>query len=298
MVSIVIPTHNRVDLLCNAVESVLKQSYEDWEMIIVDDGSTDGTEEYLKGLEDERISFHRVPLPVGGNSARNKGIALSKGDYIAFLDDDDQWMETKLEKQMKLFKNEDTGLVYTGTEIIYPHYNIRYTNIPRYRGDLSKDILITNLIGTTSTVVLRKEILEISGAFDDELKAKQDYDLWIRVCMYCRVDVVEEPLVKYYFRRGEGQVSDDIEKYESASKRIDEKYSEYIDELDENLKIERQMRNCMSLANRCHRAGRKREARSFMVKALRLKFSFKTLGRLLMTFFDYKWTVHLRKIVG
>ena len=283
MVSVVIPTHNRVELLKNAIESVLKQSYGDFEIIVVDDGSTDGTGGYLKGLGDLRIFSHRFQKPAGGNSARNKGIDMARGEFVAFLDDDDEWMTDKLEKQMKLFEDESVGLVYTGTEIIYPHYNIRYTNIPKYRGDLSRSILMTNLIGTTSSVVLRKDVLDKSGMFDEKLKAKQDYDLWIRVCRHCLVDVVEKPLVRYY---------------ESALKRIDYKYMDYFKELDENLKLEREMRNIRSLATRNHRSGRKKEARACMARALKIKFSLKTLGRYFMTFFDYKWMVHLRKLVG
>jgi glycosyltransferase involved in cell wall biosynthesis len=295
MVSVVIPTHNRVELLKNAVESVLKQTYEDYEMIIVDDGSTDGTGEFLKGLRNDRMSFHRFQEPVGGNLARNKGITMASGEFVAFLDDDDEWMPEKLEKQMKLFEDNSVGLVYTGSEIIYTYYDIKYKNIPRNRGDLFKKVLIRNCIGTTSSVVVRKSILEIAGLFDEDIRMRQDQDLWIRICRLCNVDVVEEPLIRYFFRKDANQISLDLEKYWETVERFDEKYSEYIEELTEDEKLTRNTGMYKALASRNMRNGNNREARKYLWEALKLKFSLKIVRKYVMTFFGHKQMVRMRK---
>jgi glycosyltransferase involved in cell wall biosynthesis len=295
MVSVIIPTHNRVELLKNAVDSVLKQSYENFEIIIVNDCSSDDTEEYLKGLVDERISFHTIIKSKGGNHARNTGIEMARGEFIAFLDDDDEWMPEKLEKQMKLFEDDSVGLAYTGSEVIYTFYDIKYKNIPRNRGNLFKEVLIRNCIGTTSSVVVRKSILEISGLFDEEIKMRQDQDLWIRVCRLCNVDVVEEPLIRYFFRKDANQISLDLEKYWETVERFDEKYSEYIEELSEDEKLTRNTGKYKALASRNMRNGNNREARKYIREALKLKFSLKTVLRYIMTFFGHKQMVRMRR---
>src|SRR5690348_13147078 len=101
-VSVIIPTHNRSDFLRNAITSVLNQTYQDFEIIVVDDGSTDNTSEVVANFSDERITFIRHDTNKGGSAARNTGILASKCDYIAFLDDDDEWLPDKLRKQMEI----------------------------------------------------------------------------------------------------------------------------------------------------------------------------------------------------
>ena len=115
-ISVVIPTHNRVDLLPRAIKSVLEQTYKDIEIVVVSDGSTDGTDEYMKQYADnpnvKYISYHPGR---GGNYARNAGFDAAKGEFVAFLDDDDEWGPTKIEKQVALMEaDEEVGLVYTG----------------------------------------------------------------------------------------------------------------------------------------------------------------------------------------
>ena len=118
-ISVIIPTHNRVDLLGRAIRSVQNQTYKNIEIIIVSDGSTDGTDEFVNKLKytDNRIQFYEYKPSKGSNVARNLGIEKSKGEYIAFLDDDDEWLPTKLEKQLEVFqKDYRIGLVYTGKQ--------------------------------------------------------------------------------------------------------------------------------------------------------------------------------------
>src|SRR5438105_9391016 len=106
LVSVVLPTHNRVVLLARAVTSVLEQSEQDFELIVIDDASEDGTGEYLAALasQDDRVQVLRNAAPRGGAGARNQGMALSRGRWIAFLDDDDQWKRTKLQQQLRTLR--------------------------------------------------------------------------------------------------------------------------------------------------------------------------------------------------
>ena len=296
MISVIIPTHNRVELLKNAVESVLGQTYDDYEIIIVNDRSTDGTEGYLNGLKDTRITHHKITESRGGNHARNMGISMASGEFIAFLDDDDEWMPEKLDKQMKLFKDESVGLVYTGSQVVYDFYDISYYNIPKDRGDLFKKVLIRNCIGTTSSVVVRKSILEKSGLFDEEIKMRQDQDLWIRICRHCNVDVVEEPLTRYFFRKDANQISFNLDSYWETAQRFDEKYSKYIAELSEEEQLQRKVGTYKAISSRYLRNGKGKEARKNLVKAMKIKFSMKIVLRYFITFLNYRQVVRLRRI--
>jgi len=115
-VSIVIPTYNRAGLLSRTIQSVLNQTYQDFEIIIVDDGSTDKTEEVVKSFNSKKIFYNRHEENKGANAARNTGIKASRGEYIAFQDSGDEWLPQKLERQMKVFENAspEVGVVYTG----------------------------------------------------------------------------------------------------------------------------------------------------------------------------------------
>src|SRR5690348_1065740 len=114
VVSVILPTYNRASLISRAIRSVLNQTFTDWELLIVDDGSTDATEQLIRSRSaDSRIRYMKLPQNVGMCNARNHGIALARGEFIAFLDSDDEWLPTKLEKQLAVFRRDgpQTGLV-------------------------------------------------------------------------------------------------------------------------------------------------------------------------------------------
>lgn len=135
LVSVVIPTHNRADLLPRAINSVLKQTYTNIEVIIVSDGSTDNTRDVVDSFikNDDRVKFIEYTPSKGGNVARNKGIEASTGEYIAFLDDDDEWLLEKLKKQVEIIESDkEIGLVYTGSRIIYVNEKVEYNSGLKY----------------------------------------------------------------------------------------------------------------------------------------------------------------------
>ena len=202
----VIATYNMAEYLPLAIRSALAQTYEPIEVIVIDDGSTDGTSEAVRPfLSDARFSYQKHKN--GGQAvAKNRGIRGSKGQYVAFLDADDVWVPEKLELQMPLFsQSEAVGVVYSaltyideaGRELGRPVHKL-------YRGRVSGPMLVFNFIGFPTSVV-RRECFERLGRFDENLRMGIDYDLWLRFSTQYEFDYVEQPLVRY--RQWPGQMS-------------------------------------------------------------------------------------------
>lgn len=233
LISVIIPTYNRIPLLHNAVDSVINQTYSNIEIIIVDNGDLP-YEKYIDLLAlSDKIKYIKIPEH-GANYARNKGISVSNGEYVAFLDDDDEWLPTKLEESLNLFRqNADIGLVFTDKIVIYPDERISYYSHSNFHGDSQKEILLTNFIGTTSCVMVKRHLLHYNN-FDVNMPAYQDHDLWIRLCQLCKVGYLEKPLLKYYQRSSLEQISSDYTKYIAACKIMDKKYSTLFASLSED----------------------------------------------------------------
>ena len=197
-VSVVIPVFNRRAAVGCAIESVLAQTFQDFEVVVVDDGSTDGTTASVAEFADHRIRLIRHERNRGGSAARNTGIRASSAPYVAFLDSDDEWLPTKLQRQLEVFArsdNEELGLVYTGAEWIFPNGRV-WLRIPRPEVDLARALLTENVIGETSVGMVRRSALDAIGRFDESLPSCQDMDLWLRICERFHAHLVPEPLVR------------------------------------------------------------------------------------------------------
>jgi glycosyltransferase involved in cell wall biosynthesis len=196
-VSVVIPVLNRPVAIRRAIESVLAQTLQDFEVIVVDDGSTDGTVAAVQSFADRRIRLIRHDRRRGGSAARNTGIRASSAPYVAFLDSDDEWLPTKLERQLEVFErsDEDLALVYTGAEWVYPNGTVQ-TVIGRRYADLALQLLTVNVVGETSVGMVRRTALDMTGGFDETLPSCQDMDLWLRLCERFRADIVPEALIR------------------------------------------------------------------------------------------------------
>ncbi|MEM2507752.1 MAG: glycosyltransferase [Nitrososphaeria archaeon] len=196
-VSVVIVTKNRAQYLFHAIQSVLKQSFTNFELIVIDAASTDNTEDIVrKSFSDARIRYVRLIEDVGLSRSRNLGIKLSRSNFIAFLDDDDLWMPNKLETQLKAIEDKNNiGAVYTGYLKIDSDGRIVGVRLPFLRGKIYPRILYKNFIGGCSTILVKKECLEKVGMFDEVLCYAEDWDLWIRVAKYYPFDYIKEPLV-------------------------------------------------------------------------------------------------------
>lgn len=225
MISIIIPTYNRAKTLRASIISVLNQTYTDFELIIVDDNSTDNTEEIVNSIQDPRVKYIRHDKNLGANKARNNGILHSIGEYIAFQDSDDEWLPNKLEIQIKELIKSESDLVFCAfkrfindkVEII-PSYHINENNI-------LKQLLCENFI-STQTILARRECL-INEMFDDKLPRFQDWDLMIRIALKYKIAFINIPQVNVYVQ--EDSISKSREKAEVAMNIMIEKYNNLIE---------------------------------------------------------------------
>ncbi|MDE5803251.1 MAG: glycosyltransferase [Lachnospiraceae bacterium] len=201
LVSVVIPTYNRIRTLPASVDSVLEQTYENLELIIMDDGSTDGTQEYVESITDKRVRYRRADKNMGPSAARNMGAELAKGEYLAFQDSDDAWEPDKLEKQMKLMvDNGELAMVYSEfgfyrdgeLAAIIPSPQIPYEE---KHGDLFSHLLLYPLISTQTMLIKTKEFIA-AGGFDETLQAYEDFEFSMRFAQNHRIGFVDEPLVR------------------------------------------------------------------------------------------------------
>lgn len=202
-VSVVIPTYNRADLLEKAVASLQSQTYKNLEIIIVDDCSTDHTFEIVQKMDDSRIIYIKHEKNKGGSESRNTGIQQGSGEYIAFLDSDDQWLPEKITLQLEVFReNPDAGVVYTGVKVVESERLIREI-VPENRGDILRELIKFNCIDTTSSIMVKKELLTKIGGFDTAIPSCQDWDLYLRLAQITEFDYVKIPLVLFNQHPGE-----------------------------------------------------------------------------------------------
>lgn len=200
LVSIILPTYNRKHLISKSIESVLNQSYKHFELIIIDDGGDDGTEKLIRDFQkkDDRIKYIKLKKNKGAAAARNTGIKLSKGEYIAFQDSDDEWLTEKLEKQMNLFKStsEKVGVVYSGFLRIESNKRayIPFDWVVKRDGDIHEELLRDNFVGTP-TCIIKKDCLNKIGKFEEKLPRLQDWELMLRISKYYDFIYIDEALV-------------------------------------------------------------------------------------------------------
>lgn len=227
LVSVIVATYNMGQYLRQAVESILTQSHANVEVIIVDDGSTDGTPAVTDQLvADPRVRVHRQ-ANAGQAAAKNKGIELSGGNFVAFLDADDVWIEDKLRQQLPLFDDRpQVGVVYSDYDCMDGEGK-RLSKAPTFmhRGKISGRLLIENFV-SFPTAVVRRECIEKCGVFDLTYGMGIDYDLWLRISAHYEFDFVPAATVRY--RIWSGQMSKNYRKRYDSAIRIMRRF------LDEN----------------------------------------------------------------
>ena len=195
MVSVIIPTFNRALMTCRAIQSVFNQSFNNYELIVVDDGSTDNTSAIIKKYWDGRINYIRLLNNIGGSHARNIGIKKAKGKYIAFLDSDDEWLPLKLEKQVEFFEKCKplVGAVYC---LYYKKKDTLKKFISKKEHGYIYDVLLCGWCPSiTSSIMIRNDVFKQGNNFDETLTSFQDYDLWIRIAKTWNFEVIKEYLV-------------------------------------------------------------------------------------------------------
>ena len=193
-VSVVVPTYNRAYRLEETLRSVVNQTYQDFELIVVDDGSTDDTSKVMQSFPGAQYIF--MEENSGVSSARNKGLAHAKGRYICFLDSDDLWDEKKLQVQVQwMEENPDCQVCYTDEVWIRGGVRVNPMNKHRkYSGDIFRYCLPLCIV-SPSSAMLRGVIFDDIGNFDESLPVCEDYDLWLRIAMKYTFHFIEKPLI-------------------------------------------------------------------------------------------------------
>lgn len=197
LVSIIIPTRNRAKLLERALKSVLAQTYPNFECLVIDDASSDNTRDLVKSFTDERIQYIYNERHSNVSGARNVGLRISTGEFIAFLDDDDEWLPAKLEKQVNLFANLPAriGMVYTWMDYYDSAGKVITRHHPVLKGYVFPYVLDEQRLGGCPTLMIRREVFEALGGFDEKLPRGNDGDFIRRVCLKYHVEYVPEVLV-------------------------------------------------------------------------------------------------------
>lgn len=232
-VAVIIITYKRpIDILMRAVKSVINQTYKDWNLYVVNDAPEEVTLSFqirktLSELADSRVSYLSYEKNHGSNYARNYGLTHSISTFVAFLDDDDEWLPNKLEKQVEqIQKSDEIALVSCGFWLnVNGKINGKKKAFPKKDESLS-DLLIDNYIGGTSFPLLRRKAIIEAGGFDEEMPSCQEYDLWLRLRFKYKFATVDEPLAIYYIS------SDSIykksqQRYYEGDQRILAKYREF-----------------------------------------------------------------------
>lgn len=296
MVSVVIPTRNRLHLLKRSLQSVYDQTYKNIEIIVVDDFSEEETPAFLKKeMEDKGIRFIRNEMPNGAGKARNLGIKEASGDVIAFLDDDDEWYSQKLQKQILPFEDMEVGMVYTGSKLIKVDHNMSYYSIPEVSGYIFNELLIENRIGTTSMVAIRAKLAK-ELLFDEAFPARQDYDLWLRVAKKSKIAGIKEPLTKIYDRGTLNRITSNIDNYIVAVKMLNEKYEKDILKLPASRQKERLAAQSFFLGSQALMAGQMTLCRKYYLKSLIQQPRLKYVGGFAASLFGREALFRLRKL--
>lgn len=229
-ISVIIPTRNRCAFLRRAIQSVRNQTFRDFDIIVVNDGSTDDTSEYLSSLKEPSLRSIELSVSSGGGYARNTGIENSRSPFIAFLDDDDEWEPSKLQEQMETIERNKVDLVHTGINCYRADGRfLKYVFMTPSFDDRFKSMMNDNYLGGTSSILVRKPSLEKAGIFDPELPALQDWDLYVRLIKTgCTVHGINKPLVKYHIVDSTKNVSLSFARYKKASNHLKKKYRDFL----------------------------------------------------------------------
>ncbi len=214
LISVIIPTYNRKTVLPRAIDSVLAQKGADFELIIIDDGSTDDTECVIREIRDSFLgtrkseSLKQVPSPEirvfhqenkGPAAARNLGIKKTKGEWIAFLDSDDEWKPGKLRAQLEFFRENPDHLICQ-TEEIWVRNGTRVNPMKKHKksGGWIFEKCLPLCVVSPSAVMMHRKLFDEAGLFDESLPACEDYDLWLRIAARYPIGLIEKPyIIKY-----------------------------------------------------------------------------------------------------
>ena len=234
LVTGIITTYKRTpEMVVRAAKSILNQTYSNMELFVVDDSPADyqlrdAVRDGLLAIGDDRLTYIRHEKNMGACAARNTGIQASKGEFISFLDDDDEWAENKIEKLMEKMTSPEVGLVYCGHSVINENNGtVSERKCKQSAGYVFDELMFSNFIGSTSFPLIRRECFDKVGLFDTEQLSLQDYELWMRITKVYKVDYVDLPLIKYYVHAGE-QITSNPNKQIQGNERFNMLHRKYL----------------------------------------------------------------------
>jgi len=232
LISIIIPTYNREKLILNALDSIFNQTFQDYEILIIDDASTDNTEQVIKELNHPKIKYLKLEKNSGQCIARNFGAKRAQGQFIAFLDSDDEWLPQKLENQVRIFNegSDRLGAVYGYSyqkDVIKDETVLRDSGY--FRGDIHGKMLTGFCPPTPSLFVVKRSAFESVQGFDEALITFVDLDLWLRISEKHDFDYVEEPIITKFEQIGDQYINNFDKRYRGYHLFM-KKWSNYITE--------------------------------------------------------------------
>jgi len=226
LVSVIIPTYNRAKIIKKSIDSVLAQTYQDIEIIIVDDGSKDNTKELIESLNNPKIKYF-YQENAGASAARNTGIKNASGQFIAFLDSDDVWLSEKLEKQLDVFKNnENIDIVYSGFKWIEEtgdKYEINRFKNYKTKKEFAK-FLLCNMLPICPIVMIKKSVFDNIGVFDENLIVAEDWEFCLRALPHHNFYYIDEVLTHFYRNNKSLSATADIEKMKKTHLDVLERF--------------------------------------------------------------------------
>jgi glycosyltransferase involved in cell wall biosynthesis len=201
LISVIIPSYNAEKTIKETIQSVLNQTWQDFELLIINDGSQDATLEVIESIQDPRIKIFSYPN-AGSSASRNRGIAIAKGEYISFIDADDLWTADKLEAQYKaLQENSQAAVAYSWTDHIDESGQfLRSGPQQSFTGDVYARLLLEDFIGNGSNPLIRAQAFAEVGDFDESLAHSEDWDLWLRLAARYHFVAVPSPQILYRMR--------------------------------------------------------------------------------------------------
>lgn len=290
LVTAIVITHNRRNLLEKAIDSVLNQTYKNIELIIVNDNSTDGTRGYLdnfKNVKNIRVINIVGKHSRGGGYARNVGIKNSKGTYIAFLDDDDRWTSDKIEKQVDFLNNHlEYGMVYCRRlDVDYSSHKKKLEPLnSTLSGDMS-NACFENTICTSSSMMVRKSLLDSVGSFDENLHYWQDFELNIRIAHNTLIGFINEPLMIYSLGNNDkNKLTNKFTGWWEAINYIKTKHRKYFNSLPQKTLLAWKIMVYKDAARRCRQSHLYLQERHYRYKVWNLDKSVYNLIRLIINY--------------
>lgn len=242
LVSVITITRNRANMIGRCIKSVLSQSYSNLEHIVIDGSSEDNTDDVVAGFKDDRLRYEKLAWNWPIKETLDYGITLCRGEYITFLDSDDEYVPSKIEKQLKLIESltEEYGFVYCWMTYydVANNNTVEYVHAPQLKGLVRDEVLAKPIISGTPSLFFRARFLRELGGWKsvDEIGIISDWELCARACQKSKVDFVPESLVNVYENHGSVRQSEDTKYYDSVYKRRIKFHKYFLTEFQENFK--------------------------------------------------------------